>query len=241
MTGVPKKHPNKIDEPPRRSQNIFTDIKYFVFHKPKVKTFVDFHSVEERNEIGQRILQRTGVGVDSYGMLNMHKIGIEAPSHYVFDEVMKWNGDSRCWPNHIANVELKDKKMKKIHVYLFSPFRFFGKIFGIRLFDMKINRMQTAPKTNDLDNARYILYNCSGGYPIGIFSMYVRSSIAEFDEKEISQLFIVVGFNFFGNQRLTEIKFMRGFWRSIHNRVTANVACRFKRLCEWQFEELKNE
>ena len=57
-----------------------------------------------------------------------------------------------------------------------------------------------APSPSDLDNARYVLYKCRGGYPIGIFSVYVRSSIAQEGETEATQVFMVVGFNFYGRE-----------------------------------------
>ena len=83
------------------------------------------------------------------------------------------------------------------------------------------------------------LYESSGGYPIGIFSVYVRSPIAEQNEKEHTQLFVLVGFNFYGKEDWSKKKTINNLWESIHDRVTANVLNRFKQLCEWRFEKIQ--
>lgn len=230
---------------PNRSCNVLTDLKYFFFNVPEIKTLVDLSNPESRLHIRQNILQRIGIGVENYSMLNIHKIGVEAPASYLFEEIMKWNGDSSCWPNHIANVDIQDEKLEKIKVYLFRSYKWpFGtktKEFGFRLFDLNILKTQKTPVRQDVDNARYLIYNCSGGYPIGIFTMYVRSSIAGVDKQGMSQLFILTGFNFFGNRTLTRIRLIRKIWEMVHNRVTTNVANRFKQLCEWRFHKFMSE
>ena len=96
------------------------------------------------------------------------------------------------------------------------------------------------PDPDEFDNARYLLYDCSGGYPIGIFSMYVRSSIAEQHEVEPTQLFLVVGFNFYGRENWSRKRIINRTWEGVHNRVTANVMNRFKQLCEWRFEKIRS-
>lgn len=53
---------------------------------------------------------------------------------------------------------------------------FFGLKF-IPLFNLDALKFQHLPGPSD-DNARFLLFESSGGYPIGIFTMYVRSSIA---------------------------------------------------------------
>lgn len=228
-----------LRKPPPRSRNVFTDIQYFFFHKPEYKTVVNFESEEDRQSSMYRILQRTGVGMEKYRILNIHKIGVEAPASYLFEEIMRWNGDSSCWPNHIANVNLVDDHLDKIKVFLFGRIKWpFGKKYrelGFRLFNMRIIRAQVTPDRRDLDNARYLLYECSGGYPIGVFSMYARSSIPEMNESEMSQLFIAVGFNFYGTKFVTSKSLFYRLWKPVHNRVTSNVANRFKQLCEWRF------
>jgi len=124
-------------------------------------------------------MQRTGIGMDSYRVLNIHRIGIEVPASFVFEELLNWNGDSSCWPNHIAKVTLKDGSLENIKVNLFGwpsdPFRKKKDIAGMQLFhlfNMTSIRIQYTPALFDFDNAQYLLYKCSGRYPIGIFSMY---------------------------------------------------------------------
>ena len=231
-------------QPPEKSKSIFSDFRYFIWNKPEIPTYISFHSEEERMLYSKSVLQRTGIGVDSYSVLNIHRIGIEVPATFVFEELLKWNGDSSCWPNNIAKLTLKDDKLDTIKVNLFGwpkdPFNPKKEIAGFQffhLFNMTALKIQHTPAPFDFDNARYLLYKCSGGYPIGVFSMYVRSSIPERGEKEMSQLFLLVGFNFYGKKGLTKINAIHRTWEAVHNRVTAHIMNRFKQLCEWRFEK----
>jgi hypothetical protein len=234
--------------PPAKSKGIFSDIRIFLLKKPSIATCVKFHSEEDRQRYSSSILQRTGIGVDSYSVLNIHRIGIEVPATFVFEELLKWNGDSTCWPNHLAKLTLKDGKLDSIKVNLFGwpsdPFNPKKMIAGhqlFHLFNMSAIKIQRTPAPFDFDNARYFLYKCSGGYPIGVFSMYVRSPIPERGEKEMTQLFLMVGFNFYGNKTLTRLNIINKTWEAIHNRATAHIMNRFKQLCEWRFEKFVNE
>ncbi len=218
--------------PLNRSYGILNDIKYFFLKTPKEKTLIQFNSKEDRQRYSESIMQRIGVEVDKFKMLNIHRIGIEAPASYLFEELMRWDGDSICWPNHIARVNLKEGKIEDIVITLLGRFA--------KLFVLKSIRIQPIPAVNDTDNARYLLYQCSGGYPIGVFCMYVRTSIPERGEKEMSQLFIMVSFNFYGKQHSANKNLVNKIWEGVHNRVTAHVAYRFKRLCEWKFENFKH-
>lgn len=223
---------------PTRSKTILSDIKYFFLQKPPIKTLIKFKSDEERLKYCWSILQRTSIGVDSYKMLNIHQIGINSPTSFLFEELLKWDGDSSCWPNHIAKVHRVDNKLENIKIYLFNMSKY---LFGLKvfhLFDLNAIKIQRVPTPDDPDNARYLLYECKGGYPIGVFSMYTRTSIPERGEKEMSQLFIMVGFDFFGKESLSKFKFIRKVWAFFHNRVTNNVAYRFKLLCEYNFNKL---
>jgi len=164
---------------------------------------IKFKSKEKREEYNKRIIQRVGIDVNKNSILNIHKIGVEAPVNYVFNELLNWNGDSTCWPNHVAKVERVDDKIEEIRILPFGwskyPFKFMKSFFGLNLiplFYLNSIRIKQVPDSFDFDNARYILYQSSGGYPIGIFTMYVRSSIAELGEKEHSQLIFAVSFNF---------------------------------------------
>lgn len=183
----------------------------------------------------------------NYSVLNVHKIGIDAPAHYVFEELLNWNGDSTCWPNHIARVDRLNDGIENIQILPFGrnkyPFGIKNGIFGFKyipLFYLAAQKIQIVPGSSDDDNARYILYKCTGGYPIGFFTMYVRSSIAQQDEKEQSQLFFGVGFDFFGRKSWTSNHIIVKVWELIHNRVTTNVMNRFKQLCEWRFEKIRD-
>jgi hypothetical protein len=224
-------------QPPSRSKGILSDIRLFILHRPKTLTHIKFKSAEDRKYYEDRIIQRLGVNVEKYSVLNVHQIGIDVPPHYSFEELLNWNGDSTCWPNHIARVSRINNKLETIQIYLFGRKRLW---FGLSpLFDLDAIKIQRVPGTYDLDNARYLLYKCSGGYPIGIFYMYVRSPEAEQKEAEPSQLFFVVGFNFYGKEYFSRITLINRIWEAMHDRVTANTMVRFKKLCEWRFNKIQ--
>jgi len=196
-----------------------------------------------REDYEHRIRQRLGLSVSEYAILNIHKIGIAAPASYVFEELMDWDAVLRCWPGHIATLERVNEGFEHLHVYLLGrKKRFLGlkyDLFGLNvvpLFTMKAIKAQRVPDTSELDNARYLLYECSGGYPVGVFCNYVRSSIDEMGEIERSQVFMAVGFNFYGKKNWPETHIVNTAWERIHNRVTANILNRFKRLCEIRFQ-----
>ncbi len=237
---------NTILVPPPQSNGLFSDFRNFLWNKPQIKTLIKFSSEEKRLEYNSRILQRVGEGVDRYSVLNVHHIGIEAPVSYIFNELLNWNGDSTCWPNHIAKVERIDNDIEAIRILPFGwkkyPFGFRKSLFGLRfipLFYLNSIRIKRVPDAFDFDNARYLLYKCSGGYPIGIFLMYVRSSIADMGETEQSQLFFSVGFNFYGKEYKPKWPLVNRIWEAVHNRVTANVLNRLKQLSEWRIEKLE--
>ena len=192
-------------------------------------------------------MQRLGISVDEYRILNIHQIGINAPVQFVFGELQKWDFDSLCWPNHIATVGRVDEQLEHIELFLFGYNKQLRKLkngrFGskfIPLFNLDAIKFQDSPTSSDVDNARYLLYRCSGGYPIGIFALYVRSPIREEGETEQAQLFFTVGFNFYGNRELSDIHIINKAWEKIHNRVTANVLNRIKQYCEGQFRNIED-
>ena len=243
-----KKNQNKeCKSPPKKSKGLFTDLIYFLLTNPENKTLIKYGTPEQRDNYNIRIMQRTGIDPNRFSVLNIHKIGIEAPSQYIFNELLQWNGDSSCWPNYIAKVDRIDNDLENIRILPFGwkryPFRFMKSFLGLKiipLFLLKSIRIKSKPDTFDFDNARYILYECSGGYPIGIFSMYARSSIAELGETEQSQLFFVVGFNFYGNEKWQDHrKLINKIWETMHNRVTTNVLNRMKQLSEWRVDKLQ--
>lgn len=209
----------------------------FLLNKPSVKTHIRFKSPEERLYYSQRIIHRLGVNVEDYTVLNIHQIGINVPVIHAFEELLNWCGDSTCWPNNIAKVYRLDNKLEHIHIYLFGKKRL---PFGLSpLFDLDAIRIHRFPEQNNFDSARYLLYKCSGGYPIGIFYMYVRAPVEEQNEVEQSQLFFAVGFDFYGKKNLSEKNIIKRIWEGIHDRVTTNTMVRFKQLCEWRFEKMQ--
>ena len=191
---------------PVRSSGLFADITDFFLHRPDTQTLIPFASDSERQDYSQRILQRLGVEVDRYSVLNIHRIGIQAPVRYVYEQVRQWDGDSPCWPDHVATVERIDGDRRHIKIRLLGrllrrlPLMPPGSRFGT-LFEMEALDFQHEPDPVDFDNARYLLYTCGGGYPIGIFCIYERSPVAARGETEPTQLYFAVGFDFYGRSQ----------------------------------------
>lgn len=242
-----RKGKRKKLQPPGRSNNVFTDIKFFLFKRPKPATYVKFKTFDDRLRFRHRILQRIGMDASNYSVLNVHKIGIDAPVNTIFEELLNWNGDSTCWPNHIAKINRINNEIENIQIL---PFGWKKYLFGIKngllgfkyipLFNLNAVKIQSSPGSIDDDNARYLLYKCSGGYPIGFFTMYVRSSIEHEGEQEQSQLFMGVGFDFFGRKNWANEHIVVRIWELIHNRVSRNVMNRIRQLCEWRFEKIQH-
>lgn len=233
-------------KPPSKSKNILSDARFFLFNKPKIQTHIKFDSEDKRKEYNQRVMQRVGIDVDRNSILNIHKIGVEAPVSYVFNELLNWDGNSTCWPNHVAKVERINDRIEKIRILPFGfskyPFGFKKSFLGLNiipLFYLTSIRIKRVPDAFDFDNARYLLYRCRGGYPIGIYTMYVRSSIAELGETAQAQLAFAVSFNFYGKEKQAN-KLVNKIWEAIHNRVTSNVLNRVKQLSEWRIEKIEN-
>jgi hypothetical protein len=235
------------DRPPQRSRGVFGDIYYFLLRRPRPDTLLKFGTEDDRDNYNQRISQRLGIRPDNFTVLNIHRIGIDAPPSYVFDELLKWNGNSTCWPNHIARFSRIGLRLENIRILPFGWSKYplgMKSFLGIKLiplFLMNAIRFKTVPDSFDFDNARYLLYECSGGYPIGFFSMYVRSSIAESGETNTTQLFLIVGFNFYGKEGLAKKGMVNKIWQAIHNRVSSNVLHRLKELCEWRLSQMQGK
>jgi len=62
--------------PPEKSRGIVSDIRFFIFHKPAIRTLIEFSNAAEREDYSHRIMQRTGIDVTQYSVLNIHRIGI---------------------------------------------------------------------------------------------------------------------------------------------------------------------
>lgn len=231
------------------TKGLLKNVYNFVLHSPKQQTLIKFKKIEERLEYNERIMQRIGMNTNNFSVLNIHKIGINAPVHYIFDELKRWNGDSTFWPNYIAKVDRIENNLEHIRILPFGwqkyPFSFMKSFFGIRLiplFLLNALRIKSTPDSYDSDNARYLLYQCSGGYPIGIFAMYTRSSIPSMGETTTSQLIVGVSFNFYGRKNWhKKRKLINRLWEWIHNRVTANVLNRLKHLSEDRITHLQKD
>jgi hypothetical protein len=224
---------------------VLSDLRRYVVQTPEVSTLVDIRSPEEREESNRRILQRLPISVDQYRVLNVHRIGIRTPVAFALDELLRWSDDPPFWPNHLATVDNLHGRFERIRFLLCGRWtdsirRLLDKHapdFGT-LFRMRLLRFQDVPPADEPDNARYLLYECSGGYPIGVFCIYLRSRIAELAEVEETQFYFTVSFNFYGRQEWPGVRAMDAIWQRIHNRVTANVLVRFRRHCETEFRAM---
>jgi hypothetical protein len=230
---------------PAQSGTLWSDLYYYLLRKPEKETLIRFEIPAEREDFSKRVLQRLGMSTDEYAVLNIHKIGINVPGRYVFEELLTWDNDSEHWPNNLACIKRREGILDHIQIFLFGLEKIFSfKQFSYNGIDLPplfvLNKIHfnLTPNTSDVDNARSLLYNCSGGYPIGIFSMYVRSSIAEHKEPETSQLFFMVAFNFFGKQNWFISHIINPVWEIIHDRATANIMNRIKQICEYKFNNI---
>lgn len=239
-----RRNEGESDGLPGSSRSVLSDTWRFVLQRPAIPTLVDSKSGAIRADYEHRIRQRLDLSVSDYAIMNIHKIGIAAPGSYVFEEFLEGEAVRRCWPGHIAKLEQVDGNFEHQNVYLLGRKR---RLLGLRhdlfglnvvpLFTMKAVKVQRVPEATDFDNPRYVLYDCSGGYPVGLFCCFVRSSIEELGEKEQSQVFMAVVFDFYGRKDWPERHIVNTMWERIHNRVTANILNRFKRLCEIKFRE----
>ena len=223
---------------------ILTDLRNFMLRRPDVPTLVRFNSQAEREDYSARILQRLSVKVEGYAILNIHRIGIDTPVSFASTQLGTWNSRSSWWPNTLAKLEAADQELRHIRVYFLGRKRhLLGlklPLFGLNvipLFEMHALAIRKVPEKLDLDNARYMLYSCDGGYPVGIVCAYMRSPIASRGEPDQTQFFFAVGFNFYGKREWPETHLINAVWERIHNRVTANILNRFKRECESRFRK----
>jgi hypothetical protein len=230
---------------PERSTGLLSDLRLFVLRRPRIRTSIDTTSPRRREDYMHRIRQRLGAWVADYSVLNIHRIGIQAPAKLVFEELNRWDGSSSCWPNHLALFE-RVRGFEDVRILLFGwedyPLGFRQSFLGLKfipLFRLSALTTQNDPPPLEQDNARYLLFRCSGGYPIGLFAAYVRSPVADLDEPEQSQFFMVVGFDFYGQRRSGRRGLVGRAWEAINDRITANMMNRFKALCEWRFEQLQ--
>ncbi len=231
---------------PSPGRGVLSDIWLFLLHQPAIPTLARADSRQEREDYDQRILQRLGTDVADYEVLNVHRIGVAAPGRFVFEELRRWAVIENCWPRYLAALERVDGGIECVRVFLLGRRE---TLFGLRsgflgldfipLFQLDMLKIQDDPSPTEVDNARFLLYSCTGGYPIGILGIYVRSSIPAQGEAEQSQIFFVVSFDFYGKKDWSGAGVVKRFWEWIHNRVTANILNRFKDLCEARFDDLR--
>jgi hypothetical protein len=94
-------------------------LTYFV-QRPPVPTLVRFSNPVQRDDYLARIRQRVGLGVERFAILNVHRIGIDAPLMLVWQKSLEWGPDSTYWPMRIAPMERPDGSNHWLEVYLFG-------------------------------------------------------------------------------------------------------------------------
>lgn len=226
---------------------LWADVWQYILRRPPRRTRARPIGPDQREDFQFRILQRLGISVADYSVLNIHRVGIAAPVAVVWEEVLHWRPDGGYWPNTLARVIGSDPRFERAEVFLLGRTT---SLFGLRngflgldfipLFRVELLRRQSRPQPGDVDNARYFLYRCSGGYPIGVFAIYVRSAIAALQEAEPTQLFFLVSFDFFGRKDWLAARALRPVWTALHDRVTGHFLCRFGNHCEARFRELQD-
>ena len=221
---------------PITSHGATGDVRHFLLRTPPLATRIDFSSDAEREEYSQRIMQRLGRDVSNYSVLNLHKIGVDAPARHVYEEFLKWGSDSAFWPNGLATVVGEGEDLERLRIRPFGKTRWGRSIWRKPLFELRLLEKQEVPSFADPDNGRFLLFQCEGGYPIGIFAFYVRSAIQERGELDSTQVFVGAGFDFYGKERWPLFHPVNRVWETVHDRVTRNILNRFKQVCEWRFD-----
>lgn len=191
-----------LDALPPQSESVLSDIARFLLRRPQHEALIRFDTPAKRKEFSQRVTQRLDISIEPYAARNIHKTGIDGPGGYSFEELLGWNRDSVFRSNRLACVTHLEgtRDHVRIHVFGLEKLFAFGKdgSGGIRLpalFGMDKVRVNRTPQTADVDNARSRFYECTGGYPIGKFLMYARSSIAEQQDEDAGQFSFMVAFN----------------------------------------------
>ncbi|MFT7487427.1 MAG: hypothetical protein ACI9F9_003288 [Candidatus Paceibacteria bacterium] len=222
--------------PPRERSGVLGGMRDYVLRTPPIATRIDFSSLSERQDYSDRVMRRLGRDVSNYSVLNLHKIGVDAPARFVFDALLSWDRDSSCWPNELVTIEREGQGLGLLKLWLFGK-SWLRHCFSKKpLFQLKLLQVRLVPSAQDPDDGRFLLFQCEGGYPIGIFAYYVRSSISDRRELDQTQVFVGAGFDFYGKERWPLFHPVNRVWESIHDRVTRNMLNRFKQLCEWQYD-----
>jgi hypothetical protein len=211
--------------PQNRFARLWRDFVSFFVRQPGEPTHIDLSLPELRQEYDRRVFERVGVSVADNDVLNIHRIGINAPPDFVWQVWARRDPEAYYWPTRIAFPSLRNQSRNEGALLLFGrPY--------LRLFRAVLIRRHDVPQDSDPHEGRYALYRCTGGYPIGIFGMYARPRNVTEGDIEPTQVFFLVAFDFFGRKHWLGSRAVRPIWESIHNRVTTQVLNRFKAHCE---------
>jgi len=85
------KKPNAAHPAPRKSRGILHDLFLFFARRPAIPTLIEAKDPDTFEDYVHRIRQRVGISVTKYAVLNVHRIGIEAPLELIFEELLTWN------------------------------------------------------------------------------------------------------------------------------------------------------
>jgi len=204
-------------------KGLWSDFVSFFLRRPRERTLIDLSSPGARAEYDQRVFERLGISVADNDVLNIHRIGIDAPDALVWDVWSRRDANTLYWPTRIAFPAWHDGNGAEGKLLLFGhP--------ALPIFRADLIRRCEVPADSDPNRARYALYRCSGGYPMGVFAMYVRPRTAA-DDTDATQVFFLVAFDFFGKKQWLGTRAVRPIWEPIHNRVTSHVLNRFKAHC----------
>ncbi len=128
------------------------------------------------------------------------------------------------WPSRLLGCEMNGQASAGRSCLLGLSF--------VPLFRLDPVRRQEEPLPDDRDRARYVLCRCSGGYPMGVFSMGVRGRIEEEGDREPTQWFFMVSFDFFGREHWLGTRAVRALREPVHDRMTSGVLNRFQAHCQ---------
>ncbi|MHC4940340.1 MAG: hypothetical protein ACYTHK_15455 [Planctomycetota bacterium] len=201
---------------PAPSRGLFGDLYQFLLRRPAEPTHVEITDEAGREHYGRRIARHLGTPVDDFAVLNIHRIGIEAPPERIMEVIREGEAREFCWPNHLARVRPDGSAASRVS------------LLGFRFWTL----FRLTPMDPDEADANHLLFRSHDGYPIGVFAMFVRPSVRELGEVRESQFFFVVSFNFYGRRHGRFARFLHRIWERIHNRATGNILGRLRRHCE---------
>ena len=108
--------PSSPTREPSQAQGLWPDLVGYFLSRPPRPTRVPLETPAERENYDSRILQRLGISVADYSVLNIHQIGIEAPTTFVWDALTRWRPDGGYWPNTIARAVFAGNRPDHVEV-----------------------------------------------------------------------------------------------------------------------------